>query len=586
MHQQDVTIKDTAFYKLATQYLDSIDLGDYADAPKDGGLYARQNGNWATAAKVNHSHGEADQSNSGFMSASDKVTLDLIDSYFDNDTLDDKQLSAAVKTSLGKADTASQPGHTHSYLDVNPSISTFFDQIAATSVNVAQIAGATQQTVDQISPGLHLTRGLNGFLYNPLIDSAPAYNEQQEVATNAEWNVDGWTNLENVGSRTFITNLPAYVRDTYGVGQFPTFLLNTPLILKDTTTGLFHKVQFTAWGGNVGATNYPEFAYTRTPLTPAIKTFSEIGHTHLSSHITDATDAHTRGTLVKRNGGDGSVTLEILTILSKSNPFPSAGIIPDIYQQGEDAVAFTSLNYFDTQGKPNIYLTATNTQIDDLVTSQIFAGAGNRLWNLQAGSRNLVIGGNNQSDSTVLGSANTILGSNAGSNLPGGANKASNCVFVGAYAGAFCAKTNITAVGYYAYHSGTGSACVAIGSQSLNQTTGSNNVGVGNNTGNALTTGGNNTCIGSQAGATTLTTGSNNTLIGQAANVGASNRSLGIALGYRATTDATLDGTFHIGGSGNYAMPNLTTNTAPTGASTFLRIWLNGTEYRIQAQAA
>ena len=42
----DLSIKDTAFYKQATEYLQSVDLGDFADAPADNNMYARRNRTW------------------------------------------------------------------------------------------------------------------------------------------------------------------------------------------------------------------------------------------------------------------------------------------------------------------------------------------------------------------------------------------------------------------------------------------------------------------------------------------------------------------------------------------------------------
>lgn len=42
----DLSIKDTAFYKQATEYLRSVDLGDFADAPADNNSYARRNRTW------------------------------------------------------------------------------------------------------------------------------------------------------------------------------------------------------------------------------------------------------------------------------------------------------------------------------------------------------------------------------------------------------------------------------------------------------------------------------------------------------------------------------------------------------------
>jgi hypothetical protein len=44
--RQDLSIKDTAFYKQATEYLTSVELGDFSDAPVDNKSYARRNRDW------------------------------------------------------------------------------------------------------------------------------------------------------------------------------------------------------------------------------------------------------------------------------------------------------------------------------------------------------------------------------------------------------------------------------------------------------------------------------------------------------------------------------------------------------------
>jgi len=127
-----------------------------------------------------------------------------------------------------------------------------------------------------------------------------------------------------------------------------------------------------------------------------------------------------------------------------------------------------------------------------------------------------------------------------------------------------------TAVGAFAIYSnnGTNGANTGVGAYCLFNSTGAHNTG-----------------IGYQAGQS-IVTGSGNTVVGSEANVDSGSRGLCLVLGRGAVSPA-VDGSLAIGGSGGNAMNGLTTTTAPTGATgTYLRIWLNGLEYRMPIQRA
>lgn len=127
--------------------------------------------------------------------------------------------------------------------------------------------------------------------------------------------------------------------------------------------------------------------------------------------------------------------------------------------------------------------------------------------------------------------------------------------------------------------SGTQNSAFGAGSLRDNQA-GSNNTAVGF-TSLVQTSGSGNTAVGVQSG-DSITSGSNNTIVGATADVDIGARSRCLLLGVGATSPA-LDGTLAIGGTGT-PMENLTTATAPTGATAYLRVWLNGQEHRILVQ--
>lgn len=110
------------------------------------------------------------------------------------------------------------------------------------------------------------------------------------------------------------------------------------------------------------------------------------------------------------------------------------------------------------------------------------------------------------------------IGAFAGNNDTGG-----NNTFVGALAGfANTSGTNIVDVGAYAGRLATGSGITAIGNQALYNATGDQNTGLGNGAGLDLTSGANNTFIGSTPSGNGITTGSNNTIFGPATGLSSS----------------------------------------------------------------
>lgn len=186
--------------------------------------------------------------------------------------------------------------------------------------------------------------------------------------------------------------------------------------------------------------------------------------------------------------------------------------------------------------------------------------------------------------------------------LPGGTTGQSTTTSFGFYAGAgtngqntffgFHAGESVTTgryntvVGYYALNSNTaGNYNVAVGLNALRFATGSSNVAVGFQAGGSSNNKPTHSVfIGTNAGLIQNGTGQGNVCIGNAATIDATNRNHCIVLG-REAVSGNENGTLSIGKS-NY-MTGLITNQAPEGLKgDYLRIWLNGTEYRIPIQKA
>lgn len=101
---------------------------------------------------------------------------------------------------------------------------------------------------DIISEGVHITRGNNGGLYNPLFDNGDISNVSP---TNTKWNssftdtrtdYSGYTNLNNLESRIYSSFENALD------GAIGNNIFDTDLIMYDMTTDLYYKVVFDNWG--------------------------------------------------------------------------------------------------------------------------------------------------------------------------------------------------------------------------------------------------------------------------------------------------------------------------------------------------
>jgi hypothetical protein len=134
-------------------------------------------------------------------------------------------------------------------------------------INTSQLFVKTDygSEVDEISEGLHITRGEGGWLYNPLEDEG----HDDNTPTGSVWNNDGWDDFSNVESRTYQT-----LESIWG-GNFNE-IVGARMVMKDTTTDKYWAIQFLSWtqGQNGGGVSYLRYEIDLDQLQEGI-TFAD-----------------------------------------------------------------------------------------------------------------------------------------------------------------------------------------------------------------------------------------------------------------------------------------------------------------------
>jgi hypothetical protein len=98
-------------------------------------------------------------------------------------------------------------------------------------------------TMDTIDTGLVIARGNGGGLYN---DDAEASWNRDVSPQGTEWNVDGWSDLSNLLTRTYTNFASAF---SYQIGNR---IVGKEVIMHDTINDKYYAVKFTRWGNNSG----------------------------------------------------------------------------------------------------------------------------------------------------------------------------------------------------------------------------------------------------------------------------------------------------------------------------------------------
>jgi hypothetical protein len=95
--------------------------------------------------------------------------------------------------------------------------------------------------LDSIDTGLVITRGNNGGIYN---DDAEGDHDSDVSPQGTEWNIDGWSDLSNLLTRTYTNFTSAF---SYQVGQR---ILGKEAIMHDTINDKYYAVKFLQWTQN------------------------------------------------------------------------------------------------------------------------------------------------------------------------------------------------------------------------------------------------------------------------------------------------------------------------------------------------
>ena len=95
--------------------------------------------------------------------------------------------------------------------------------------------------LDSIDTGLVITRGNNGGIYN---DESEGDHNSDVSPQGTEWNIDGWSDLSNLLTRTYTNFTSAF---SYQVGQR---ILGKEAIMHDTINDKYYAVKFLQWTQN------------------------------------------------------------------------------------------------------------------------------------------------------------------------------------------------------------------------------------------------------------------------------------------------------------------------------------------------
>lgn len=142
---------------------------------------------------------------------------------------------------------------------------------------------------DQIGPGLTLTRDYQQGIYN--IDLESEYDNNTYLSPlGTEWNSDGWSDLLQLGTRSYTTWRQAL---NNAVGNN---IVASELVMHDIANDKYYKFDFHTWGSNNGA-----YSYTRTEVTDP-NYFRKPHNAELGDIVKEDDPAGTGIIIVRTNG--------------------------------------------------------------------------------------------------------------------------------------------------------------------------------------------------------------------------------------------------------------------------------------------
>ena len=114
--------------------------------------------------------------------------------------------------------------------------------------------------VDEISEGLHITRGEYGWLYNPLEEEESGEN----TPTNSLWNNDGWNDLTDIEDREYVSLATIWQYNFRNI-------VGAEMVMLDTTTDKYYAVKITRWSRDGEGFGYVRYEIDLTQLQEGIK---------------------------------------------------------------------------------------------------------------------------------------------------------------------------------------------------------------------------------------------------------------------------------------------------------------------------
>jgi hypothetical protein len=187
--------------------------------------------------------------------------------------------------------------------------------------------------VDEISEGLHITRGNVGWLYNPLEESESGEN----TPTNSLWNNDGWNDLTDIEDREYVSLATIWQYNFRSI-------VGAEMVMLDTTTDKYYAVKITRWSRDEEGFSYVRYELDLTQLQEGVK-FAD-------------------GTTLKSAAGLGKVKAEFT---GERRIVEETGYV-EVSADGVEEITSASGTTAEKQGNPwDVYLlTSENSAIETL----------------------------------------------------------------------------------------------------------------------------------------------------------------------------------------------------------------------------
>jgi hypothetical protein len=185
--------------------------------------------------------------------------------------------------------------------------------------------------------GVGITRDNNGGIYNP-------YREEgwdQNVSPDGiGWNLDGWDDLSNIQTRTFI---PFY--QAFGGDQLDNIVPGTKAVIHIPDYAKYYAIQWLSWtqNGNGGGFSYLRYEINENQINEGVK-FSDGTILKTAAGLGNIKSRASGGRIIEEVSGHTTATVGAVTTTNLST--------------------FASRNAVDTS---QIYISTANTTIDDIL---------------------------------------------------------------------------------------------------------------------------------------------------------------------------------------------------------------------------